>query len=290
MTILSRSRARRSIRRALLAFSLIAIVPPAFGAAAAVQPPGGERVDGSNLARVDYEGGWFEERRGGWAEYGLDGGVRFRFEETGRDEWSVYLLDRSRNVAIQLDVHRRMVTYAENGGRRNDLYPITDVTASWQRDDGRESALRRDADHGGKPDGGQAPAPSAYATVGAFYRQLDRPEVMFQFAELHHCHVQNPSQMAAYGGFNQVREVPRLALRGNSTGDCGWPNGFFRRTDEPAVYRLHGPGAGRLGRLACHVVDPRQMALFGGFRLVAVVEQNSDLFRGREQPAPCSDP
>lgn len=286
MTIPTRFARRRSIW-ALLAFSLCAALPAAFGSAAvALQAPGRERVDGSNLARVDFAGGWFEERDGRWAEYGLDGRPRFHFEETGRDEWSVYMLDRSRDVAIQLDVHRRMVTFSEHGRPRTDLYPITEVTASWQRDDARGSA----ADYSGKPDADPDPDHSNYANVGAFYRQLDRPEVMFQFGALAHCHVQNPSQMGAYGGFSRVRDVPRLALRGNSTGDCGWPNGFFRRTNEPAVYRLYGPGELRLGRLACLVVDPRQMALFGGFRVVTVVEQNSDLFRGREQPAPCPDP
>lgn len=284
MTISTRFARRSSIYRALLAFSLFAALPSAFHSAAALQHPGGERVDGSNLARVDFAGGWFELRGGRWAEYGLDGRPRFHFEETGRDEWSVYMIDRSRDVAIQLDVHRRMVTFSENGRGRTDLYPITEVTASWQRD------YSERPDTSGKPGVDPGPDRSAYAAVGAFYRQLDRPEVMFQFGAMHHCHVQNPSQMGAYGGFNRVRDVPRLALRGDSTGECGWPNGFFRRTNEPAVYRLHGPGASRLGRLACLVVDPRQMALFGGFRVVTVVEQNSDLFRGREQPAPCSDP
>jgi hypothetical protein len=269
----------------LLALSLCAALPSAFDStAAAMQPPGAERVDGSNLVRVEFAGGWFEQRGGRWTEYGLDGRARFHFEEISRDEWSVYMLDRSRNVEIQLDVFRHMVTFAENGGRRTDLYPITEVTASWQRDDGRNLA------GGGKPDSGQAARPSAYAEIGAFYHQLDRPEVMFQFDALLHCHVQNPSQMAAFGGFSRVRNVPRLALRGTSAGECSWPNGFFRRTNEPAVYRLHGPGALRLGRFACLVTDPRQMALFGGFRLVAVVEQNSDLFHGREQPEACPDP
>jgi hypothetical protein len=265
--------------------SLYVGAPSAFdSAAAAVQPPSAQRVDGSNLVRVDFAGGSFEQRRGRWAEYGPDGNARHYFEETGRDEWSVYLLDRSRNVAIQLDVHRRMVTFAENGGRRSDLYPITEVTASWQRDN------RRDRAGGARPDTGQADHSSAYAAIGGFYHQLDRPEVMFQFDALLHCHVQNPSQMNAFGGFSRVRNVPRLALRGTSAGECSWPNGFFRRTNEQTVYRLHGSGAMRLGRFACYVTDPRQMALYGGFGQVAVVEQNSDLFHLREQPEACVDP
>ena len=229
-----------------------------------------ERVDGRNLSRVDHEQGWFEQSGGGWTEYGADGRARFRFEETGRDEWSVYLIDRSRNVSLALDVHRRMVTQSATGGRWVDLYPITNMAASRAR---YSEAVRSDS-----------------AVRGSFYQQQGRPEVMFQFADTHHCHVQNPSQMNAYGGWNRVRKVPRLAMRGEFTGACGWPNGFFRRVEDPAVYRLYGAGPMKLGRFACHVVDPRQMGLFGGFGLVATVEQSSDLFRGREQPTECADP
>lgn len=287
MTIPTRFSGRSALWRTMLAVSLCAALPPAFGSAAvALQPPGGERVDGSNLARVDFAGGSFELRDGRWAEYDLDGRPRFRFEETSRDEWSVYMIDRSRNVAIQLDVYRRMVTFSEHGGPRTDLYPIIEVAASSPRD--RLGGSR--ADYSGKPDAGAGSDDSNYAAVGGFYRQRDRPEVMFQFAPLNHCHVENPNQMTAYGGFSRVRDVPRLALRGTSTGECGWPNGFFRRSNEQAVYRLYGDGDFRLGRLACLVIDPRQMALFGGFRLVATVEPNADLFRGRQQPEPCPDP
>src|SRR5688572_13521031 len=121
--------------RALLAFSLCAVLPPSVGPAAAMSPiPQAERVDGSNLARAAFAEGRFEQSGGRWIEYGRDGQARFEFEETGRDQWSVYLLDRSRNVAIQLDVHRRMVTYAENGGPRTDLYAITGAAASPRRD------------------------------------------------------------------------------------------------------------------------------------------------------------
>jgi len=228
------------------------------------------RVDGGNLSRANYAGGRFEQSGTGWAEYDLAGRVQFRFEETGRDEWSVYLLDRSRDMRLAIDVHRRMVSIAGTGGRWNDLYPITDTAAA-------------------RPLYAQA-IPGGTAIRGSFYRQHDRPEVMYQFADGYQCHVQNPSQMMAYGGWNKVQTVRRLAMRGEFTGACGWPNGFYRRADQPAVYRLHGAGPANLGRYACHVVDPRQMELFGGFGQVATVEETSDLFRGREQPTECADP
>jgi hypothetical protein len=234
------------------------------------QPLRSDRVDGSNLSRADFADGRFELSGDGWAEYGRDGRPRYRFEETGRDEWSVYLLDRSRNVAIQLDVYRHMVTVAENGGPRTDLYAITDAAASQRRDPN--------------------PSRDDYVASGSFHQARGRPDVMFQVDDMGHCRVENPSQMDAFGGPGRVRTVPVLAMRGNFTGRCAWPNGFFRRSSEGAVYRLHGPGPFGLGRLACHVTEPRQMALFGGFGRVAIVEPSSHLFLGREPAGECSDP
>ena len=51
--------------------------------------------------------------------------VRFRFTETGRDDWSVYLLDSARDVRLQIDLHRRLVRYRAGTADWIDLYPIT---------------------------------------------------------------------------------------------------------------------------------------------------------------------
>jgi hypothetical protein len=59
-----------------------------------------------------------------WVESTPNGQVRFRFDETARDEWSIYLIDRSRNVEVQLDLYRRKVLYGEGGAQRADLYDI----------------------------------------------------------------------------------------------------------------------------------------------------------------------
>lgn len=277
------------IYRAILACSLCTILPSALDTAAALQPAHGERIDGSNLSRVVFADGRFEQRDGHWTEYGIDGRPRFRFDETSRDEWSVYLIDRSRNVALQLDAFRRMVTLFENGRLVRDLYPIIDATASGESDYEPRGA-NREADYAGKLDVDRGPDRRDRPALGGFYRQRDEPTVMFQFAESLHCAVQNPSQMGVFGGFDRVQVVARLAMDGNSTGICGWPNGYYRRTNEPHVYRLYGQGFLGLGRRACHVTDPRQMALFGGFAQVQAVEPSSNLFQGREQPGECLDP
>jgi hypothetical protein len=64
-----------------------------------------------------------------WIEGDNSGTARFRFEETQRDDWSVYLLDRSRGVNLQLDLHTRKVMYSEAGGPRSELYDILSAYA-----------------------------------------------------------------------------------------------------------------------------------------------------------------
>jgi hypothetical protein len=86
------------------------VVPAALGA------------KGADATEVDYGAGAFAMAGAGrWRERNGDGS--HEFEETGRDEWSVYLLDRSRDVRIQLDLFRREVILDEHGARRV-LYAI----------------------------------------------------------------------------------------------------------------------------------------------------------------------
>lgn len=87
-------------------------------------------ADGRKVTRVAFKNGAGHYRLvspGAWIETGPTGNdTRFSFQETGRDDWSVYLLDRSRNVTLQLDLHRRWVVYQyDKPGERRDLYEIT---------------------------------------------------------------------------------------------------------------------------------------------------------------------
>lgn len=89
-------------------------------------PPPMPMLNGRTVARVDFaQGRFIEIAPGKWAEYASDGKVVANFAETGRDDWSVYLNDAGRNVQLQLDLHRKMVGYGSNGGKKSDLYPIT---------------------------------------------------------------------------------------------------------------------------------------------------------------------
>jgi len=54
----------------------------------------------------------------------------FRFQEVGRDEWSVYLEDRSRNVFIQIDLHTKQVLHTgEVGQKKQPLYEVLNFSA-----------------------------------------------------------------------------------------------------------------------------------------------------------------
>lgn len=86
-------------------------------------------VKGWNARVVNYPGGFFQMAGNGrWLESNRDG--RHNFQEQNRDEWSVYLLDPSRGVTIQLDLHRKEIFYADrNNPNRRVLYRISSVSA-----------------------------------------------------------------------------------------------------------------------------------------------------------------
>src|SRR4051812_3079528 len=72
-------------------------------------------VDGRNVTVIEYGRKLGELRQSGpgqWVETNAAGQVTFRFEETKRDDSSVYLLDRSRNVTLQVDLKTRKVMYS----------------------------------------------------------------------------------------------------------------------------------------------------------------------------------
>lgn len=112
----------RSFAAGFLVFvlSLLAIAPEDARADTEVQPTG------RNVIWVDVPtGGFVSTGTGQWAEKDAQGNTAFMFRETGRDDWSVYLHDDSRNVQLQLDLHRKMILYGTDGGPKRDLYPIT---------------------------------------------------------------------------------------------------------------------------------------------------------------------
>lgn len=82
-------------------------------------------ITGRNVIRADYDGGLFQSTNGmEWLEV-TDDGRTFRFQERNRDDWSAYLYDASRDVRLQIDIHRQMITIADGNGPMRDLYAIS---------------------------------------------------------------------------------------------------------------------------------------------------------------------
>jgi len=88
-------------------------------------PLAAQGINGFNVIRANYDGGLFQLMGNDeWVEV-TDDGEAYRFQETQRDEWSVYMFDASRNIRLQIDIHRQMTTVAGGGESLHDLYPIT---------------------------------------------------------------------------------------------------------------------------------------------------------------------
>ena len=85
-----------------------------------------DRVNGRLVTQVRFPGGYFRVGRNGqWREINAAGVATNRFRETGRDAWSVYLHDDSREMDMQIDVHRNWIRLAWPGHPMADQYPIT---------------------------------------------------------------------------------------------------------------------------------------------------------------------
>jgi protease YdgD len=108
---------------------------------------------------------------------------------------------------------------------------------------------------------GQRPVSNGY------YKRNGRPEVYFLNAgDRQFCHVQNPSQMEVYGGFQQVRNVADggFQVGVNFTGSCSWPDGLYRSRERPEVYYLSRG-------TACWVRTPQQVDALGGWGRVRLI-------------------
>jgi hypothetical protein len=88
-------------------------------------------VNGRNVISVGLQTGQIRMTgQNTWVEQGNDGG-QFNFVEDNRDDWSVYLSDASRGVRLQIDIHRKLVLYADGGApNMRPLYPIVSMSAT----------------------------------------------------------------------------------------------------------------------------------------------------------------
>jgi hypothetical protein len=77
-------------------------------------------VKGPNATQVEYSdfqqntlGRFIQSAPSAWLEQNTDKLTTFSFQESYRDEWSVYLFDPSRNVNIAIDLHLNQVKYRD---------------------------------------------------------------------------------------------------------------------------------------------------------------------------------
>lgn len=93
-----------------------------------------QSANGRNVEMIEFHDGsqgrgtLSKDASGKWLERNLPGATRFTFNEVGRDDWSVYLEDRSRNVALQINLFTSKILYGTIGAA--DKTPIYDIVWS----------------------------------------------------------------------------------------------------------------------------------------------------------------
>lgn len=120
---------RHNILSKTLAF--VASVGLVFGLAATAQASG---TNGYNANVVNYQNGgrpasYHQVGNKTWEERG-PGGAKRMFQETHRDQWSIYLYDAPQKTNLQLDLHRKKVGYKDsNNPAQRDIYNITSASS-----------------------------------------------------------------------------------------------------------------------------------------------------------------
>src|SRR5579862_4921061 len=96
----------------------------------AAQPANGRDVTLVVYSDMDGRraGQFLQNGRDTWFSQSLRGEDRREYVETGRDEWSVYLREASRDRRVQLDLYRKKVSYFDDG-RKHDRYDIADSSS-----------------------------------------------------------------------------------------------------------------------------------------------------------------
>lgn len=92
-----------------------------------------KRVKGDNVIKVKFNGGasFVNVNYKVWEERGSDGRKAFNFRETGRDEWSVYLVDDSRGVRIQIDLWQKDIIYSDLRGKKFVLAKVEEAFSKY---------------------------------------------------------------------------------------------------------------------------------------------------------------
>lgn len=88
------------------------------------------QTKGENVNYVQYPNGNFKQTSNQtWTETDPNRNNHI-FTETGRDEWSVYMIDRSRDITIQLDLYMKEIYIYYDRPNRRVLYKITKTSSA----------------------------------------------------------------------------------------------------------------------------------------------------------------
>jgi thiol-activated cytolysin len=119
-------------------YEIVATGADPVGAAApkAAAAPAGPRASGLTVVSViignngTASGEFRQTGKSKWRELDAQGNIAFKFDEVNRDRGKVELEDRSRSIALTLDIDNNIVTYgAIGGGEQSEIYEIMSSTA-----------------------------------------------------------------------------------------------------------------------------------------------------------------
>ena len=89
-------------------------------------------VNGTNAVEVTFDGGLFRQTSAGaWESVDPAGTTLARYNETGRDEWSVYLRNEDGQYDVQIDLWKKTISRGPVGQQREVM---AEVTGSWRRE------------------------------------------------------------------------------------------------------------------------------------------------------------
>lgn len=129
-------------RRAGAALFLATLAGCTMIAVPAAAQRGQRTVDGNNVTRVEHRDGYFAERTPGhWVQFDAAGRPIGEFSETGRDLYTVTLVNRVRLLTVVLDLRARVIM---SGGFFKRLKPLYAITGADSLSGGRVDSDGRD--------------------------------------------------------------------------------------------------------------------------------------------------
>ncbi len=113
--------------------------------------------------------------------------------------------------------------------------------------------------------------------LDGFYRQNNEAAVYHLFQGDRACAVTTPDQLRILGGEGhvQVRSNTDFLTKRVKTGHCGWPAGYYKAANGPAIWKVTVEPTGQTGfqGFACRVENPSQLRAFGAIDRVWEVKE-----------------